>query len=146
MPDAPGVELKGLPYGYVALPPTVHPKTGRRYAWWDGGDPAEDTPADPPDWLVKAILSESRPLTGRKLVPLDVELARFPRGQELLALGWDVGPQLGPGKWVCRCPNDGAHTVGIGRRMDSSCVLFAPNHPRGRGRIYCSHSHCSRVR
>lgn len=146
VPHAPGVELKGLPYGYVAMPPTIHPRTRRPYAWWDGGNPIEDTPADPPAWLVAAILADGRPLRGAPPVPLDVEVSAFHRGRQLLALGWDIGLQLGPGKWVCRCPNEDQHSPAPQRRTDSSCVLFAPTRPGGWGRIYCSHQHCAHVR
>lgn len=46
-----GIELKSTG-GYIVAPPSVHPDTGRAYAWDAAADP-DDTPiADAPDWLL----------------------------------------------------------------------------------------------
>jgi hypothetical protein len=76
---------------------------------------------------------------------LDMGLT-FPRALQLLAEHWQIGMQVGPGKWICECPNAAAHTNDGKRRNDSSCVLFAPTKPGGWGRIYCSHAHCADIK
>jgi hypothetical protein len=143
VPHAPGVDLKGLPFGYVALPPTLH-KSGKEYAWWDGCEPVNAEPPNPPRWLEDAILLGANPLT-ESSVSFDMGLT-FPRALELLAEGWPIGQQVGPGRWLCECPNAAQHSSDGKRRNDSSCVLFAPSRPGGWGRIYCSHGHCGWVR
>jgi hypothetical protein len=82
VPHAPGVDLKGLPYGYVALPPTLH-KSGKEYSWWDGCEPVNAEPPNPPRWLEDAILLASTPLTDA-YVSFDMGLT-FPRALELRA-------------------------------------------------------------
>lgn len=139
-----GVDLKGLPYGYVILPPTVHQNTGREYAWWDGCEPLNIEPALPPRWLEDRILGTATPLDHCRLPALDMGLS-FPRAIELIEDGWTIGEQVGVGKWIVACPNAAQHTGKAGRR-DSSTVLFAPSRPGGWGRIWCSHAHCSGVR
>lgn len=46
----PGIDLKTCS-GYVVAPPSVHPDTGRAYAWVDPDAPV----ADPPAWLVEVL-------------------------------------------------------------------------------------------
>jgi hypothetical protein len=141
---ASGVDLKGLPYGYVILPPTRHPDTGREYAWWDGCDPVDAYPSDPPNWLEDRILGMATVIDHSRPPALDMGLT-FPRALELIENGWAIGEQVGVGKWIVACPNAAQHTSKPGRR-DSSTVLFAPSRPGGHGRVWCSHAHCAGVR
>lgn len=48
-----GVDLKY--HGYVVAPPSVHPKTGKRYAWADSASPDEhDLAPAPTQWIARA--------------------------------------------------------------------------------------------
>lgn len=145
IPYAPGVDLKGLPYGYVALPPTKG-KSGTPYAWWDGCSPISTESPLPPRWLEDAILMGASRM--RASLPSEdwrEDDLTFPRAMMAMAEGLHIGAQIGPGRWIVECPNAAQHTGGA-RRNDSSTVLFAPSKPGGFGRIYCSHAHCGAVR
>lgn len=142
-----GVDVKGLSLGYVVLPPTVHPVTKKPYAWLDQQDPLTCEIQAPPLWLVQHLFNGRPPRQRTETINrLDVGLDDFPRARELREQGYRIGKQLGPGKWVCECPNASAHSTGKKQREDSSTVLFAPSHSGGHGRIYCSHAHCAHVR
>jgi hypothetical protein len=142
----PGADLKGLDKGYVVVPPSIHPDTGKPYEWHDFADPFDTDIASPPEWLVKAILENCEVRKTRGSFSDATEPHHFMRGRELLAIGWPIGEKRGPGKWLTACPNDAQHTDGRKRRVDSSTILVAPSHTGGRGRIYCSHGHCAHVR
>ena len=145
----PGIDIKGLPWGYVILPPTRHAETGQPYQWAPDCSPrpGDYVPAVPPEWLVQCLhdANAARPSTKRGLAR-DLELDEFQRGRELMAQGVKLGPKLGPGRWICPCPNSAQHSGKTRRTRDSSTILLAPSHPGGRGRIWCSHSHCAHVR
>lgn len=138
-----GMDLKGLPYGYVCAPPTRGSK--QEYAF-DGG---WTDPAMPPAWLEERLLElgSHRGPGGRSYpAPLDIGLDSFPLGRAAKN-GNAVLFQAGPGKWAVVCPNWQAHTreKGTKRRGDSSTVLFAPGPGRRDGRLFCSHGHCQGV-
>jgi hypothetical protein len=72
-----------------------------------------------------------------------VEALSFWLGRFFASRG-DLGPQIRPGVFAVRCPNEAAHTSG--RAFDTSTVIFAPSRPHERGTFYCSHtSGCSEV-
>jgi hypothetical protein len=155
MPRMPGVDIKGLPYGYVVLPPTVHPKTGVEYSWYDGCDPAAHVPAILPEYIENRILDAGAPIyTGPSSYGKGAGSLDFPRAAQLRAEGIRIGKCLGNGRWIVECPNAAQHTTGtkpVGPRnapglRDSSTVLMAPAKSGGTGRILCLHSHCEHVR
>jgi len=60
-----GVDLK-THRGYVVLPPSVHPDSGRPYRW---AVPLL-TPAEPPGWLVEALRPSRKPAPPRMWKPI----------------------------------------------------------------------------
>jgi hypothetical protein len=82
----PQVDTRGRG-GYVVAPPSVHP-SGTRYAWCRGADPDSLPLADPPAWLVDALLPRRRYLT-RDPRPVRVNGSAYVRSaieRECLAL------------------------------------------------------------
>jgi hypothetical protein len=140
----PGLDIKGCPRGYVVVPPSLHP-CGEHYEWHDYADPLTTEIATCPQWLLTAILGNSTRFSVRGSVVDVADPLSFPRGRDYVATGGSIGKKLANGKWLAVCPNSAQHTGGR-RRNDSSCVLMAPSRPGGRGRLFCSHSHCLHVR
>lgn len=47
--------------GYIVVAPSVHPDTGRRYAWAPGHHPLQTPIAEPPPWLAELLTHRSDP-------------------------------------------------------------------------------------
>lgn len=137
-----GVDVKGLRAGYVVLPPSRHP-LGTLYRW-EASSRIDEVPiADPPKWLA-SMLREKTPrwMTDAPLTA-PVNPDTFYLGA-LFKHAHMLGPQVRPGVFCVRCPNETAHHAGA--PFDSSTVIFAPKIPGGRGTFFCSHtSACSEV-
>lgn len=145
----PGIDIKGLPYGYVVLPPTRHADTGTPYTWAPDCSPRPEdyAPAAPPSWLVDCLHeSHTRRESGARGTALDLGLNEFRRAEECWMQGLEIGRKLGPGRWIVECPNRAQHSGRRRRRHDSSTILLAPPYRGGRGRIWCSHGHCAHIR
>ena len=56
---APGVEIKTTG-GYIAVPPSVHPKTGRKYEWEVSHCPGDTKIASAPPWLLDMAASKRK--------------------------------------------------------------------------------------
>jgi len=137
-----GVDVKSTG-GYIVLPPSVHP-SGKRYAWELSSGPHQLLVANAPEDILRAVGHKCRAPRGeRGRVDHEVDAPSFVLGNAFLAAGL-LGKQLRPGVWAVRCPNGDQHTTG--HDFDTSTVLFAPAGPGGRGRFYCSHSHCRGLR
>ena len=54
----PGVDVRGLG-GQIVLPPSVH-LSGRRYEWEGGFEPRQHPFAQPPAWLMEALIGDNR--------------------------------------------------------------------------------------
>jgi len=89
-----GIDVKSS--GQVVAPPSVHPVTGRRYAWVDPEVPI----VDPPDWLVDRIVvgrgSSSRSTVRSATVSADTVARRRPPGPAAKLLELDSEPYVGP--------------------------------------------------
>jgi Bifunctional DNA primase/polymerase, N-terminal len=48
-----GIDVKWR--GFIVVSPSIHPETGRRYAWSSNHHPLAVTIAEPPDWLVDLL-------------------------------------------------------------------------------------------
>ena len=132
---APGLDVKGCG-GYIVAPPSIHP-SGRRYCWEASCRPDETTIADAPEWLARML--DRRAPSPRYTHTDAVDPDSFLLGAAFRAAGW-LGPQIRPGVWAARCPNEAAHSCG--ETFDSSSVLFAPKPGQRRGYFFCSHEHC----
>jgi Bifunctional DNA primase/polymerase, N-terminal len=97
-----GLDLK-THRGYVVLPPSRHPATGRPYQW---AEPVLD-PAEPPAWLA-GLLTPPAPAVGRRWSPM----ARPARGvsvAEWFNARTSWAEVLGPHGWTSPDPDgDGA--------------------------------------
>ena len=82
----PGVDVKQTG-GYVVAAPSIHPETGRPYAWLNGQLPHERTPQPLPQWL--AAHAKPRGASRAKAVALD-EIDDVRRD----AAGWGLDPDL----------------------------------------------------
>lgn len=140
------VDLKGLPLGYVLLPPSRTTKGG--YYFEAGLSPLEQDLAPCPTWLEAEILVHSgRKRPSRVTAPhADAQDAQsFYLGRLFAELG-ALGEQVRPGVWVVQCPNAAQHT-GAPRRFAGDSTIHAP--PVGsrskRGAFYCAHAHCEGV-
>jgi putative DNA primase/helicase len=49
-----GIDVRGW-NGYLVLPPSIHPDTGRAYQWEDGYSPFDVEPRDLPVWLAELL-------------------------------------------------------------------------------------------
>lgn len=69
---APGIDVRGVG-GYIVAPPSVHPDTGRNYAW-DGLNEIEQDPILPaPEWLIDAIRKhQSHNAPALTVIPLQI--------------------------------------------------------------------------
>lgn len=88
-----GIDVKSS--GQVVAPPSVHPDTGRRYAWVDPEAPI----TDPPDWLVDRIVAGAAPTRPRGATPADRSAGatrRRPPGPAAKLLELDSEPYVGP--------------------------------------------------
>jgi Bifunctional DNA primase/polymerase, N-terminal len=74
-PIMPEIDVRGEG-GYVLAPPSIHPISGRRYAW---SVDSADSFADAPDWLIELIITKSNvvpitaPETWRSFISEPVE-------------------------------------------------------------------------
>jgi putative DNA primase/helicase len=75
-----GIDVRGW-NGYLVLAPSIHPDTGRAYAWEDGYSPFDMAPRDLPVWLAE-LLRAARPGSVEP-VAFDADLPR----PDLRALG-----------------------------------------------------------
>lgn len=64
------LDIRGVG-GQIVAAPTVHPDTGRSYAWIDGQGPGEHDIADAPPWLVDVLLKVNDPGPRRDPIRLD---------------------------------------------------------------------------
>lgn len=139
------VDVKGLPLGYVLLPPSQTDKG--RYYFESGLSPLEVDMAECPRWLERELTSAG---TGRKAKTgkartANVDPQSFYMGRLFAALG-DLGKQCRPGVFVVQCPNADQHS-GKPRRFAGDAVIFAPElgSTRDRGSFFCAHAGCSEV-
>jgi len=99
-----GLDLK-THHGYVVLPPSRHPATGKPYAW---AEPVLE-PAEPPAWLACLLAPPQAPaLTRRRLLPRSTQGGSV---AEWFNAGTSWAEVLGPHGWTCPDPNpdgDGA--------------------------------------
>jgi hypothetical protein len=138
--DVSGLDVKGCTAGYVVAPPSIHP-SGHRYLWEASSRVDEMPIADAPVWLVDLVRKSGKRSIEFTPHAVPVEATSFYLGV-LFAKAGMLGPQLRPGVFAVRCPNEGAHSQGA--PFDSSTVVFAPEKPGGRGTFFCSHR-CSEV-
>lgn len=135
-----GIDVKGVMSGYVGLPPSLH-ASGHRYCWEASSRIGEVAIADPPAWLIDLVISSSRCAFRGKYHTESVEADSFFLGWLFKRSGM-LGPEIRPGVWAVRCPNEHRHSPG--KTSLSSTVIFAPEEPGGRGTFFCSHtSFCS---
>lgn len=83
----PGVDIRGE-HGYVVMPPSIHPTTGREYAW-DGLDDIENTQlAEAPAWVLEALYQRSAGGTTRRSdkLPVALQIPSGLRNETLTAL------------------------------------------------------------
>lgn len=139
---APGVDVKGLGFGYVALPPSLH-KSGKVYQYEASSYFGDCQIADCPDWVSKMILRAAKVRQAQTNAHTsDVDPLSFYLGAHYMAQG-ALGPQIKPGVFAVRCPNAAEHTQG--RDFDGSTVLYASEHFGFYGAVLCLHSHCAHV-
>ncbi|WP_442008751.1 bifunctional DNA primase/polymerase [Mycobacterium sp. 2YAF39] len=138
----PGIDLKSST-GYVVLPPSIHPETGRPYVRIDA------PVAAPPSWLIDLIKPEPPKTPRREPRPL----SRFSRSPSIadnftVRTSWfDI---LGPHGWRCLDADPDAngarwlhptHTSACSATVRNGCLfVYSPNtvfditepgHPRG---------------
>lgn len=139
---APGVDVKGLGYGYVAMPPSLH-KSGNVYQYEASSYFGEVDVAACPEWVEKLLKRSSKVSQAQSSGHAsDVDPLSFYLGARYVANGW-LGPQIKPGVFAVRCPNAIEHTQG--RDFDGSTVLYASEHFGFYGAVLCLHSHCGHV-
>ncbi|MBM4364271.1 MAG: bifunctional DNA primase/polymerase, partial [Deltaproteobacteria bacterium] len=131
-----GLDVKGVCSGYVVAPPSVHPN-GREYLWDAERGLDARAPAVAPGWLEELVLRSGDRAVKRAPHTVPVEASSFRLGV-VFAAARMLGPQLAPGTFAVRCPNEQAHSGGT--PFDSSTVIFAPARPGGRGVFYCAHT------
>lgn len=137
------VDIKGLPYGYVLLPPSQ--VKGKEYRWIRS--PREAELEECPEWLESEIWHSKR--TKQREDRGAVRQHRLDHGDcrslvvVMRELGY-LGPQLRPGVWLARCPNERQHSD---RRKPFSgdTLVFEPCRPGAPGWLYCAHSHCQDI-
>lgn len=130
---AAGVDLKGLAFGYVLLPPSAISARSLPYEW-----SGASVISQPPDWLVHEILGKKTPPPP---APRSAEPRVAPwtvRGLQAFEAEGLLGKEIKPGLWTALCPNRQEHSE---RRRDfaGDTVIFV--HGK-RAVFYCSHSHC----
>lgn len=138
---APGVDVKGLQCGYVALPPAKH-KSGRTYMWEASSRIDEIEVAETPAWLVSLIRKKASTFSERHQHTQSVDPESFLLGRLFKKAGLLLG-EVKPGVFAVECPNEAFHSAGSSK---SATVLFAPKEPGGRGTFFCAHtSACAEV-
>jgi hypothetical protein len=65
-----GLELRGARSRYVVAPPSIHPDSGRRYAWAD----PEVEPAPLPAWVLPLVSRPDRSSTALGVIPASVDV------------------------------------------------------------------------
>jgi Bifunctional DNA primase/polymerase, N-terminal len=98
-----GLDLKTY-RGYVLLPPSRHPATGRPYQW---AEPVLD-PAVPPAWLARLLAPPPAPAVARRPLPRSAQSGSVAEWFNARSSWAQV---LGPHGWTCPDPNpdcDGA--------------------------------------
>ncbi|HEY3236097.1 MAG TPA: bifunctional DNA primase/polymerase [Polyangiaceae bacterium] len=126
----PGVDVKGLRYGFVLLPPSRHP-SGKNYTW-EASSRIDAVPiADPPAWLVNAIRRKATRRFVDHQHPNAVDPESFYLGRLFKKANLLIR-QVRHGVFSVRCPNEDAHSQKSGA---ASTVLFAPKKPGGRARF-----------
>lgn len=131
-----GLDVKGVCAGYLVAPPSVHPN-GRPYMWEASSRVDEIPIADSPTWLVDLVRRSGKRAIEHTPHSVPVEATTFALGIMFKEADM-LGPQLRPGVFAVRCPNEDAHSQGT--PYDSSTVIFAPPEPGGRGTFFCSHT------
>lgn len=138
--DGAKVDIKGLPYGFVVLPPSRTDKGCYRWLL-----PPQDTElALCPEWLESEIwhsckarrIAQWRPCSGPMLGKRSLVIEMRDAGL--------LGEQIRPGVWLCRCPNETNHSEKR-RPFGGDTLVFDPTHPGGRGWLYCAHAHCQDI-
>lgn len=141
------VDIKGLPKGYVLLPPSTKDGTEDRYQF--EASPLDTEIADCPDWLETEIFFAKRVEREewdmrRRAMPVGTRSQRDTLVHIFRARG-DLGPQIRPGVWAVRCPNAANHSE---QRRDfaGDTVLFEPVPGKnGPGWLFCAHAHCQDI-
>lgn len=138
---APGVDVKGLGYGYVALPPSLH-SSGNVYQYEASSYLGEVEIADCPEWVEQLLLRSGKV---QKFYAASGDLVKADEcftGARFIRNRW-LGPEMKPGMYAVHCPNALEHTQG--RDFDGSTVLYTSKHHGFYGSVLCLHSHCQNV-
>lgn len=138
---APGVDVKGLGHGYVALPPSLH-SSGNVYCYEASSYLGDVEVADCPEWVETLLLRAGKVQKFYNSNEALVKADECFTGARFLRNGW-LGPELKPGMFAVRCPNSAQHTQG--RDFDGSTVLYTSKHYGFYGSVLCLHSHCAGV-
>lgn len=135
---APGIDVRG-DGGQIVVAPTIHPDTGRAYAWEHGYAPWEHDIAEAPAWLLEFV-NEREPEPAPPKPPRDpnsnddlfaTHRADWDWHTELLGRGWTVNGQHGGDTYWTRPgknPRDGHSAVLHG--TDGPLVIFTTEIPQ----------------
>ena len=123
--------------GQIVVAPTLHPATGRAYAWEAGFAPWERDIAETPEWLLNIIVSSYVPLTPS--APPSTQSSAGPifntpdSPAEWLRSRWDWPLQLRDAGWVEHhtARNGDVHWTRPGKnpREGESAILHLPDGP-----------------
>jgi hypothetical protein len=138
---APGIDIKGLGYGYVALPPSLH-SSGGVYCYEASSYLGDVEVAECPDWIERLLNQVGKVQKFYGKSDSNIKADECFTGARFVRNGW-LGPELKPGMYAVRCPNAGEHTQG--RDFDGSTVLYTSRHYGFYGAVLCLHSHCVHV-
>jgi len=83
LPGYPGIDVKG-DGGYIIAAPSIHPGTGRAYAWELSSRPDEVALADAPDWLLR--LAQEPGGNGHRNEPIPERITEGERNTVLTSL------------------------------------------------------------
>ena len=127
---AQGIDIKSD--GYVIVAPSVHPETGRVYAWETSSRPLETELAELPPWVLTKIIKLDVDGFGE---PADDAANSF-LARAFAHAGW-LGKRIDAARINCRCPWEADHTQKSG---SGGTVIFAPRQGSGAGWFHCSHT------
>ncbi len=130
---AAGIDVRG-DGGQIVVAPTIHPDTGRLYAWEHGYAPGERAVAEAPDWLL-VLVREPDPTPAPITSPSNTNPAPQSRDDELFdrqRADWDWHTELLNRGWTHCGERQGDHywaRPGKDRREGHSAVLHGTAGP-----------------